>query len=184
MNRRGITLAELLIGMFVLAIIGTVVYNVYLVVGSFANSEQSRIEVDLSASRILSTVDSTLRQAKEVEGDHSFGGTTRTTGTSVLVFTLPSILLGGDISSDKVDFAALFVENGRLNFQLDPDPVSQRTASTAAVADRVKDVVFRYNTTSAESATAVTVLLQTEKAVAGSSYVQTALLQVTFRNHP
>lgn len=184
MNRRGITLAELMIGIAILVIVGAVVYNVYLVVLSFSNSEQIRIQVDLSASRILSTVDSTLRQAKEVKDSHSFGGTMRTSGDTVLVFTLPSTLAGGGISPDNVDYAVLYVEDAMLKYQVDPDPTSQRATSTTSVADRVKDVIFRYNTVDADDATAVTVLLQTEKTVVGSQYTQNALLNVTFRNHP
>lgn len=183
MNRRGITLAELLVGMFVLVIIGTVVYNVYLTVGSFVSSEQSRIEIDLSASRVMTTLDDTLRQAKNVVDSHAFGGTTRTTGTAVLVFTLPSTLVGGVISTDKVDYAALYIQGTDLMYQVDPDAASQRTASTTAVANHVKDVYFRYNSTVTTSISALSMTLATQSTIAGSSYIQYSVLNEVLKNH-
>ena len=182
MNRRGVTLSELLIAMSIFAVIGVVIYNVYLAAGSFSNDEQHKIIVDLSASRILSVMDGNLRQATKVHTSHDFGGDIRFTGDDVLVVGLPS-LVGGQPSSG-VDYVAFYLENGKLMMQTDPDAASSRTDATTVVTDDVKDVNFRYNTVTADQATAVTVTLAAERTIRGASYTQYSILDETFHNHP
>ncbi len=182
MNRRGVTLAELLVAMSIFAVVGIVIYNVYLAAGSFSNDEQDKIIVDLSASRILAVMDGNLRQATRVHTSHDFGGTTYTTGDDVLVVGLPS-LVGGQTTADT-DFIAFYLEGTALMMKTDPDATSSRTATTTEVTRDVKDVNFRYNTVTADQATAVTVTLAAERTIRGSSYTQYSILDETFHNHP
>ncbi|MFH0829373.1 MAG: prepilin-type N-terminal cleavage/methylation domain-containing protein [Candidatus Kerfeldbacteria bacterium] len=183
MNRRGVTLAEMLVAMFTIAVVGIIVYNVYLVAGTFMNSEQIRIEVDLSASRILTTLNDTLRQAKTVESSHDFDGTTHTTSDTVLVFTLPTKLTADSISSDKVDYGALYVDGSELKYVLDPHDDSIRTAGVTSVADRVKEVYFRYNSPTVALRSAVTITLATQHALVGSTYTQYSILNAHLNNY-
>jgi prepilin-type N-terminal cleavage/methylation domain-containing protein len=182
MNRRGVTLSELLVAIAIFAVVGVVIYNVYIAAGSFSNDEQQKITVDLSASRILSVMDGNLRQATRVHTADDFGGTTYTTGDDVLVVGLPS-LVSGQPSADT-DYFAFYLEGGALMMKVDPNGTSSRTAATREVTRDVKDVNFRYTTVVPDQSTAVTVTVATERTIRGSSYTQYSILDETFHNHP
>jgi len=182
MNRRGVTLAELLVAMSIFAVVGVIIYYVYIAAGGFSNDEQEKITVDLSASRILSVMDGNLRQAIRVHASHDFGGTPFNTGDDVLVVGLPS-LVGGEPSGDT-DYVAFYLEGSVLMMKTDPDASSSRTAATTEVTRDVKDVFFRYTTVVPDQSNAVTVTVATERTVRGASYMQYSILDETFHNHP
>lgn len=182
MNRRGFTLAELVVSTFILAIIGVVVADVYIAAGRFAAAEQDRIVVDLSANRILRNMNETLRQASDILPSATINGTTYTTGTTTLVASLPSIVIGS-LSPTYTDTVVYEVQGADLVQILQPDSHSSRTAQTATITGSVGDCYFRYDAATPSSANSVDVLLRTRKTIISQSYVQTALLHVTLRNH-
>lgn len=187
-DQRGMTLTELLISIFVMGFVGWIVYDVYVSVGRFSGSEQNRIEVDVSANRVLTVMDQYLRQAKSVLAQYPLqpNPSTYTSGDSAIVLALPTTLSGGTLHPTATDIAVFYRSGTTLQLLIDADETasSTRTDGTRDITTNVKDVFFRYNSTSVTNATATTVLLRTEKTVLGSPYTQTALLNVTFRNHP
>lgn len=182
MNRRGVTLAELLVAMSIFAVVGVIIYYVYIAAGGFSNDEQEKITVDLSASRILSVMDGNLRQAVRAYASHDFDGTPYTTGDEVLVVGLPS-LVGGQVTADT-DYVAFYLDGTTLMMRVDPNGTSSRTAATTEVTRDVKDVFFRYTTVVPDQSSAVTVTVATERQVRGASYTQYSILDETFHNHP
>ncbi|MBI4089785.1 MAG: prepilin-type N-terminal cleavage/methylation domain-containing protein [Candidatus Kerfeldbacteria bacterium] len=186
-NQRGMTLAEMLVGVFVMGIAGWIVYDVYVSAGRFSGSEQDRIEVDVSANRVLTVMDQYLRQAKSVLAQYpTSGAPTYTSGDSAVVLALPTTLAGNTLHASATDIAVFYRNGTALVLLIDADEgaSSTRTDGTREITANVKDAFFRYNTVAVTSATAATVLLRTQRTVLGAPYTQTALLNVTFRNHP
>lgn len=186
-DRRGMTLAELLIGIFVMGIAGWIVYDVYVSAGRFSGSEQNRIEVDVSANRVLTVMDQWLRQAKSVLAQYPTSGPpTYTSGNSAIVLALPTMLVNNTLHATATDIAVFYQDGARLKLLIDADESasSTRQDGTREITTNVKDVFFRYNTVAVTSATTATVLLRTERTVLSAPYIQTAMLNITFRNHP
>ncbi len=184
-DRRGVTLPELLVNMFVFVLLGGVIASIYLSSGRFTGNEQLRIDVDVSANRVLTVMDQTLRQGKAVLAQYPTSGSpTYTTGDTALVLALPSTLVNGTLSATDEDAAVFYLDNGELKLMLDAHANSTRTDQTRTITTNVRDLYFRYNTTSPTSATAVTATITTEKTVLSRPYTQASILNVTFRNHP
>jgi len=168
--------------MAVMGVVGVIIYEVYIAAGTFTKSEQQRIDVDLSASRILTVMDRNLRQAKGVVANHTIGITPYQSGESVLIVAFPSVLVGG-LSPDKLDYGVFLLQGSNLSFILDPDASSQRTAGTTTITGNVRDIYFRYNAVAITASTGVTMTLAAEETVLGKPYTQYAVLNETFRNH-
>lgn len=179
---RGITLIETLISIFVMSLVAIVVGSIYLNVGRFSGTELDRVDVDLSASRLMAVVDEELSQGKEILLSYSTGPTTYTTDNSTLVFSLPS-LVSGQPSPSLTDAAVLFVENGELKLLIDADPSSSRTDATRIITRNVEDFFLRYMTEQPTASTGVTVTMRAQRAILGQSYGQTIILHETLRNH-
>jgi type II secretory pathway pseudopilin PulG len=187
-GRPGTTLIELLITILVLAIIVTIVGNVYIGSSRFTRDEQLRIDVGENAARIFSTTDQTLRQAKAVLANASLSGTNYTTDTDTLVFSLPS-LVGGQPSPVEIDTGVIQVDtslpdNPRLRLLIEPDATSEREAADRILIEQVKDVYFRYTSPIPTNSTVVTVTVTIEELVNNRSFSRANLLYASFRNHP
>lgn len=184
-DERGVTLPELIVSMFVFVLLGGVIVSIYLSSGRLTSNEQLRIDVDVSANRVLTVMDQTLRQGKAVLAQYPTSGSpTYTTGDSTLALSLPSILSNGTLSSTDEDSAVFYLDNGELKLLIDAHANSTRTDQTRTVTSNVRDAFFRYNATTLTSATAVTATITTQKTVLGKPYTQASILNITLRNHP
>lgn len=186
-DQRGLNLTELIVGIFVMGIVGWIIYNVYVSTGRFSGSEQDRIEVNVSANRVLTLMDQYLRQAKYVLAQYPVSGApTYTTNDTTIVLALPSTLAGNILHATATDIVVFYRDGSALKILIDAEESvsSTRADSNHDITTNVKDVFFRYNEPSVTDATAATLLLRTEKTVLGTPYTQTSLLNITFRNHP
>ncbi len=186
LDRRGMTLSELLVSMFVMALLVGVLVSTYISAGRLTSQEQNRIEVDLAGSRLLAETDRLVRQAKAVEAQYPTSGSpTYTTNDTTLVFSMPS-LVGGtpDTSTGKVDIGVLHLSGSDLLLTIDADPASDRIDETRTATTNVKDINFRYNTVTPSSAREVVTTIRTEKLFLTFPYTQITILHETLINHP
>lgn len=179
MNRRGVTLIELLVSMFILSLLGGVMYTIYTSAGRFTNDEQNRIEVDLSANRILTVMDEYLRQGARIEPSYTAGLTTYTTGDTTLVFMLPSV---DPVTPGSLDTAVFYLDGTDLKLLIDASD-GTRQDGTQVITSVVTDLYFRYNASVMTSATAVALTLRTGKVIFGHTYSQLFILSETLLNH-
>ncbi|MBI4092831.1 MAG: hypothetical protein HY420_02805 [Candidatus Kerfeldbacteria bacterium] len=184
MTQRGATIVEMLVGVSVLLLVGGIAISIYLSSSQFTKSEQLRIDVDVSASRVLTLLDRYLRQGSVIEDQYPLTGSpTYTTSDTTLVFSLPSIVSGAPDPLKK-DTAALYVQSGELKLLIDADPASSRSDTTLDVTKNVRDVYFRYTAGVPSAAKSFTVTVTTEKTISGVTYTQASILNETLRNHP
>lgn len=181
-KRSGLTIVELLISLSILAVILTIIFNVFISSSRFSSQELQRINVGENAVRSFSTVDSYLRQGKAVVGTFS----TYTTGGTTLILSLPALLAGGALDPIKTDTGVLYFDQGshQLKLLLAPDAASTRPAGTSTLAESIRDVYFRYNSDTPTNATVITVTIIASQTVGNRTFQQTNILQETIRNHP
>ncbi|MBI5405028.1 MAG: prepilin-type N-terminal cleavage/methylation domain-containing protein [Candidatus Kerfeldbacteria bacterium] len=178
-RQTGISLVEIMVAISILTVVGIVVGTIYINAGRFTQTEQLKVDVDLSANRVLATLNEHLRQGKAVLPSYS----TYTTGPTTLVFSVPS-QVGGAPSQSTTDTYVLYLDAGVLSLLIDADESSSRTDQTVEITRNVKDVYFRYTTSVPTAATGVTVTITTEKNINGQAYTQASILNATFLNHP
>lgn len=184
MRPRGVSLPEVVVSTFVLGVVGLVLVTVSVSASRFTRDEQNRIDVDLSANRVLTVMDEHLRQGKQVLASYTDGVTTYTTSATTLVLSLPSLLSSGTLSSTDVDTAVFFLNGSTLNLLIDASTSSTRTDRTQPVTDNVQDLYFRYAAPVPTDATALTATVRTQRSLLNQTYTQTSLLYGNLRNHP
>lgn len=196
--RPGITLPELLVGIFVLGLIVVVIGNLYIGSSQFNRDEQLRIDVGENAARVFANIDPFLRQAKQVLANATINSTLYTTSTDTIVFSLPSIINGTpsqtytDTGVITPDTSIATIQRLRLivvPYDDDSDPANDATDSTRSAQDRIvvehmQDIYLRYNTPIATDATGVTITVNIKKTINQKSYVRSNVLYATFRNRP
>lgn len=187
-RRPGLTLPELIVSIFVLALAVGVIGNLYIGATRFSRDEQLRIDVGENVARVFAVMDETMRQGKTVLVNATIGAVTYTTNTDTLVFTMPSIDVTDALSPVDTDTVVIVPDttvsgNQRLRMIIDPHANSTREALDRVLVERVKDVYFRYNTPIATNATAVTATLTFEQTVSGRPFTRATILYAAFRNH-
>lgn len=190
MTRRGVTLVEMIMTITVMAIVLSVVIPAFLMTGRVVSNEITQAGLVVDSGRLLGPVDELLRQGKDVVAQYPPlpSAATVETGSSALVFTVPSIV-GGDLDETAVDYVTLvrdttIADNARLLLTVYPStsPASERPANEYAISKYVSDLFFRYPSTDLASINALTVLVRTSQQ-ARDLKTQTILLNATLRNH-
>lgn len=187
-HRPGLTLLELLISMAILGIIVVVVSNLFIAAAQYTASEQTRITVGESNSRIFSTLDRTVRQGKAILSSATINSVLYNTSDMSMVFTLPSIQIDGTLTPTTSDTAVLFTDtiitnNHRLRLIIEPDASSYRDAVDQIITDHVADVYFRYNDEDPTMANSVTITVTNSQSILGRAFTQRNLVNLTLRNN-
>ncbi|MBI3572663.1 MAG: prepilin-type N-terminal cleavage/methylation domain-containing protein [Candidatus Kerfeldbacteria bacterium] len=193
-RRRGLTLIELLISMFVMGVVIIIIGNLFIGSSQFATDEQGRIVTGENASRIFANLDQTIRQGTAVLASATINSITYTSGDTTLVFSAPTPLTDGSLSSTLTDTLVVTLDASNANNQRltlvtsanqtgCPTNCSTRLSGTTTLTTGVKDVYFRYNNDTITSATDVTVTMRTISTVRGREFNQINIIHATFRNH-
>lgn len=194
MKRHGVTLIELIIGISILVLVTLVTTNMYITTGRFNNDEQARTLVGVEASRLMSKLDNLLRQGQTVLAQYPPlpASATYTTGVGQLVFSVPSLMADGSLSSAKTDTAAVYLDTSNasnyiLMLQVFPDTTSPnpsvRPAVTYRVATNVSSLYIRYDQAVPTAATSLTITTIHTRNSGGKTFYQAAILDASFRNH-
>lgn len=184
-HRRGLTILELLIVIFVLIGMTSLMVNIFLGASTFSADEEQRIRVGESATRSLSSLDDTLREGRLVLASGTVDGTTYTTSENVLVLGLPS-LISGTPSPTYNDIVVVARDTGtnQLLQHTEPYTDSTRPGGTIQLATDISEVYFRYVSDDPTSSTAVTAVVHSTRTNSGRTFNANILLYETLRNHP
>lgn len=188
-NRPGFTLFELLITISIMGIVVIVVSSLFISTNQFNRDEQLRIDVGEDASRVLGPLDRVLREGMQIMASADIGGTTYTTGTSTVVFSLPSIDETGATITGTSDTAVITLDasiatNPGIRLLISPAANTYRPSQNSITVDHVKDFYLRYTTDTPTASTTVSAMVQVTKTVRGRAFTRTNILYVVLHNHP
>lgn len=188
-NLPGFTLFELLITISIMGMVVIVVSSLFISTNQFNRDEQLRIDVGEDASRVLGPLDRVLREGVQIVTSADIGGTTYTTGTSTVVFSLPSIdgtgaTIIGTNDTAVLTFDTSSADNLGIRLLVDPADNTYRPSQNTMVVDRVKDFYLRYTTDAPTASTTIGATVQVTKSVRGRAFTRTNILYAILRNHP
>lgn len=192
MKRRGLTLIELIISISILVLVTLVTANMYITTGRFNSDEQARTLVGVEASRLMSKLDDLLRQGQAVLAQYPPLPATATYTTDVdeLVFSIPSLMSDGSLSSAKTDTAVVYLDisggSRVLMLRVFPDTTSPnpsvRSDATYSVATNVSSFYIRYDQAVPTAATSITITTVHARTSNQKTFYQPAILSALFRN--
>ena len=168
MRTRGATLLELSVSLGIATLVFMIVGGIFIAQGRYFAIEDATAETQYNAFQIMDTVGLYASSARAVTGSRTINGTAYVSGTATVILELPSIEADGDVIAGSYDYVALGLYGPspeRFVVDIDAATGSDRVDATQLKGDLVEKVIFRYNTVSATSATAIDLYVRTEKTV-------------------
>lgn len=154
-TRRGFTLVEVVITAAIAIVLMLALTYMY---GEFNRTFpylESSLAVTDGSSRIVDAVREGALQATHISAAHDFSEVTYTSGTTTVVFELPSITAAGATIAGYYDYIAVSA-SGTVAYRLvDAASGSVRTSGTKQLTQILESLAFTYDHTNVAQATSL-----------------------------
>lgn len=169
--KRGFSLIEVLITIAIFIVLIAAITQLYVLYGRMVSFESLTIGASLSSSSIVDAVTVAGRQAVSVVQSHEFFGTTYFSGTTTVIFKLPSIDASGAIITDTYDYVGVYADGQNVYRSVDAALGSVRAPGTKKLTDVLAGLSFTYDNADIASTTNITINATTSiSAVTGTTY--------------
>jgi hypothetical protein len=166
----GLTLLELAVSIAIGTMIMMILGGIFLAQGQYFAIEDAIAETQINAFNAVDTAGLYMTSAKRVMASQTINGTLYTTGDSLVVLELPSVNASGAIIAATYDYIAIGqdpTDATRFMFDIQKGTGSARINGKFVKARLVDKVIFRYNTVTTTSATAIDLYVRTTKNARG-----------------
>jgi prepilin-type N-terminal cleavage/methylation domain-containing protein len=181
MNTRGFSVIEVLIVIVVASVVSLALSEIFLTYYDSYAYQNANINAASSAALFLNELNDLSLQADAIVGSRAFSGTTYTSGSTTVVFELPSINSSGDVIASTYDYTVLYASSTNIFRIMDADASSARADGTKKLSDALGNLTFTYNNATPSLASQVsanvTTLAISKKHTANTRLVQTVYLR-------
>jgi len=160
-DQQGFTLTEILVVIFLVAIISLVVSNLFIGQNRIYRVETAELNITNDARNSLDDIDNYVRQASRTLAVYS----TYNAGAQVLILQIQSVNAANQLVAGKYDHVVYYLINNKLYRQVFPDATSVRAALTKLLASNVVSLTFTYNDPSIFSSTQVSTAITITESV-------------------
>ena len=170
MRSRAFTTFELVVSIAIASVMFMIVGAIFIAQGRYLAIEDAIAETQYYAFQVVDTVGLYASPAKSVVSSRTINGSAYVSGTSTVIFELPSIEADGDVIVNSYDYVAIGVDPSdatQFMFDIDAATNSVRLNGKFVKAELVSKLIFRYNTVNATAATAVDLYIRTSKNARG-----------------
>lgn len=174
---RGFTLIEVLITVALSVFLMLAILKLYVVYGRVIIFQKSSIEVALGGNDIMDAVRSAGSQARGVAATHAFSGLNYNSGTTTVLFELPSVDGSGAIIAGTYDYIGIHASSTAVYRLTDAAPGSSRLSGEKRLTNVLEGLSFRYDAQSFPSVTNVIADATTSATVRGE------VIQTHLREH-
>ncbi len=184
-SRAGVSLIETIVVVGVMSIIMVTMAQIFILNYSIYSSQTKRAGNDLGAVLAAQAISQLTRGASNVEVAHDFGGTVRTSSSSVLVLKMPSLDSGGNVLPGFFDYVAVYrgaTEPTKIFIDTDADAISFRQDGTRMITDYNTVLIFRYDAPDLTSANRVSAYLVNAQTDRNTTLTTRAWLSIFLRN--
>ena len=180
---RAFTIIELLIAISISTIMILILTNTYLGYMRTYNTQQTYISLARSTSSIMNIATRAAQQAKGITYSHTFGGTNYTTGSTTVIFQLPSIDVSGNAIAGTYDFIGIYASGTDAYTAFDQGSGSVRGGRTAVLTSHdLSDLTFIYSNADPTAATKLDIYVTASSTRYGYASMSYLHQQVYMRN--
>jgi len=167
----GFTLIEtvMIVALAVLLLLATV--QLYLVYNRSLSAQKSTISVMLGSGNLVDAVYTAALQADHVVASHTFSGLLLTTGTSIVVFELPTVDSSGAILA-TFDYVGFYASGTSAYRAVDAAVGSARASGTKQLTSVLQALTFTYDNATPSLVSNVTMDATTTQAGATSNHIR------------
>lgn len=174
---RGFTLLEVLITTAIFAVLMVAVTQLYVVYGRVIDLQKSSIGVALGGNSIMQATREAGLQAAHIVASHTFSGISYSSGTTTVLFELPSIDASGAVIPSTYDYVGIYASGTSAYRIIDAAAGSARVSGTKILTNTLDALALTYDSASFPAVTSVTVNATT------SVLVHEVATQVHLREH-
>lgn len=181
----GFSIIEIVIGILIIVLLLGITVLIYISYNRLYAQEAGNADVQIHNSLIMKMITDEIRTAKKIEASRTINGTLFTIGPTTLVLAYPVYDANNILVNGVSDFGAFFLDpsdNTKINFSFEKDPSSQKNSFKKNVGRHVMNIVFRYNSSTPDAATNITVFLKTQTVGTYSSEEVIETNTVSLRN--
>ncbi len=154
---RGFTLIEVLITIALSVILILAIEQLYIVYGRVIVFQKSAIEVAHGGNSIMDAVRAAGLQASRVVETHAFSGVTYNSGTTTVLFEIPSVDASGAIIGGSYDYIGIYASSTNVYRLTDAAVGSTRVSGEKRLTGVLDALSFWYDSSSFPSVTNVIV---------------------------
>lgn len=142
----GFTLAEVIIAMSIVVIVGTLLLVILVNNTGLFYQQSTILNQGVGINDSLSKIRTSIKEANAVSANYTSGSTTYTTGSSELVLQLPAIDSSGNKIFNIFDYAVFNITQNRLYLKVFPDSASGSVRKNAdlILTQNVDSIKFDY----------------------------------------
>lgn len=166
---RAFTLIEsvIVVALFIVVMLG--VMQLYIVFGRVITGQSASIGAVLDGSDIVDAARSAGLQARAVVAAHTFSGVSYSSGTTTIIFELPSVDSSGAPIPGAFDYIGIYASSTEAYRVIDAAQGSARVSGEKLLTSILGALNFTYDATSFPSVTSVTVDATTSAVVRGQA---------------
>ena len=182
--KQGFTLLEVLLSTFLFALILIALFDMFLGYKKIFDIQQAFVGVTGNARDLVGAVAKSARGADSIVSSHLFSGVTYASGTTTVVFELPSINSSGDIIPSTYDYVTVYALGSNV-YQLTETGVgSARSAGSKQLTNVLQSIIFTYDSSIFANVKQVTVEITTATTTRLRAAQQHLREQIYLRNAP
>lgn len=184
-KRCGATILEGLIVIAVLAVIFTILFEIFFGQAVFFQKENARLDTALANTRVLNDFVIQTREAVAVEPGATIDAVVYNSGPEQLVLKVYSLDGAGAFIPSSFDYVVYYrnlADARKLMKKVAPAAPSSRTAVTKSLDNYVGSLNFVYDNPDVSLARQVTAYLTSSSTVAGTSFVVSSTARAMLRN--
>lgn len=178
----GYTLMEVVVTTALFAVLALGIEQLYVVYGRIVTLQTASIGVALGGSAIMDAVKSAGQEADHVVAAHAFSGVTYMSGTTTVVFELPSVDASGTVIPNSFDYVAVSATGTSAYRLVDAAAGSARPPGTKLLTSLLASLSFSYDNASFPSVASVTADATTSAVVRGQTTAVHLSERVYLRN--
>lgn len=179
-NQAGFTLMEMIILVFLFAVLMLGLMNIFDWQIKVYNLEQAEMLATGSARVAMNNLNLMLVQGSSIVAQRTINGTDYTTGGSSIIVQLPAYDVSGNLIAATYDYVVFTASGTNLTQVMDLAANSARRNTTKTLSDKIQSFALTYNNADPTSANKVTIDLTTRAYYRGNKFTTVSLNETIF----
>ncbi len=179
-NQDGFTLFEMIIVIFLFAILLVGLLNIFDWQHKIYNLEQAEIAATGTARVALNAMTFGMAPGSAIVASRTIDSTNYVTGGSTVVVQLPSYDSSNNVIADTWDYIVFSASGSNLTQTIDAANNSERNSGTKLLTDSLENFALTYNNADPTAASQITVNLTTRSYYRGNNSTSVNLQETIF----